>query len=83
MSNSTSIGRGPAHGSNENHDGDPRNKTLGETASQDEPPVGSGLLGESAPDVPAGVAGERPRPGIGKAAESRPGGPHVGKSGKA
>ena len=50
MSSSTSIGRGPAHGSNENHDGDPRNKTLGETASQDEPPVGNDLIEEAAPD---------------------------------
>jgi len=80
---STSIGRGPAHGSNENHDGDPRNKTLGETASQDEPPVGSDLIDEAAPEVPAGVAGGRPRPGIANGAEADPGGPNVGKSGKA
>ena len=31
----TSIGRGPAHGSNENHDGDPTHKTLGEGATDD------------------------------------------------
>ena len=49
MSSSTSIGRGPAHGSNENHDGDPRNKTLGETASQEEPPIGNDLIDEAAP----------------------------------
>ena len=51
MSSSTSIGRGPAHGSNENHDGDPRNKTLGETASQEEPPIGNDLIDEAAPGV--------------------------------
>ena len=52
MSNDTSIGRGPAHGSNENHDGDPRNKTMGEKVSQDEPPAGNELI-EDTPDVPA------------------------------
>lgn len=65
MSN-TSIGRGPAHGSNENHDGDPRSKTLGEKVSQDEPPIGNDLIDEVAPDLPAGVPGARPRPGIAK-----------------
>ena len=39
MSN-TSIGRGPASGGNENHDGDPRNTTLGEAVKQ-EPPAGN------------------------------------------
>ena len=48
MSNDTSIGRGPAEGSNENHDGDPRNTTMGEKVSQDEPPVGNDLI-----DAPA------------------------------
>lgn len=52
MSNDTSIGRGPAHGSNENHDGDPRNTTLGEAVSPDEPPAGNELIDEAAPDVP-------------------------------
>jgi hypothetical protein len=77
MSNSTSIGRGPAHGSNENHDGDPRNKTLGEKASQDEPPVGGELMDEAAPDVPAGVPGGRAKPGIAKGPQSYPDGPNV------
>lgn len=53
MSSSTSIGRGPAHGSNESHDGDPSHKTLGETTSQDEPPVGNDLVAEAAPQVDA------------------------------
>ena len=45
MSSSTSVGRGPASGGNENHDGDPRNKTLGEKVGQ-EPPAGN----DAAPD---------------------------------
>jgi hypothetical protein len=53
MSNQ-SIGRGPAHGSNENHDGDPRHKTLGEGASQDEAPAGNDLLDKAVPDVSKG-----------------------------
>jgi len=77
MSNDTSIGRGPAHGSNENHDGDPRSKTLGEKASQDEPPVGNELVDEAAPDVPAGVPGSRPHAGIKKGPASYPDGPNV------
>lgn len=51
MSSSTSIGRGPAHGSNENHDGDPTHTTLGEGASQEEAPAGSEALDKPAPDV--------------------------------
>ena len=77
MSSNTSIGRGPAHGSNENHDGDPRHKTLGETASQEEPPVGGELTDEAAPDVPAGVPGSRPKPGIATGPQSYPDGPNV------
>lgn len=63
MSSSTSIGRGPAHGSNENHDGDPMNKTLGEKAGQEEAPAGSDLVDEEA-DVPAGVPGAKAKPEI-------------------
>jgi hypothetical protein len=37
---STSVGRGPASGGNENHDGDPSHKTLGEAVGQ-EAPAGS------------------------------------------
>jgi hypothetical protein len=74
MSNQ-SIGRGPAHGSNENHDGDPTHKTLGEAASQENPPAGADL--EGAPDVPAGVPGAPAKPGIRKGPESYPDGPNV------
>jgi hypothetical protein len=45
MGTSTSVGRGPAHGGNENHDGDPLNKTFGETVKQ-EPPAGNDLIVE-------------------------------------
>lgn len=73
MSNQ-SIGRGPAHGSNENHDGDPTRKTLGEGASQDDPPAGSGLAPD---DLPAGVPGSPAKPGIRKGPDSYPDGPNV------
>lgn len=45
MGTNTSVGRGPAHGGNENHDGDPLNKTFGETVKQ-EPPAGNDLIEE-------------------------------------
>lgn len=73
----TSIGRGPAHGGNENHDGDPTRKTLGEGVSNDEAPSGSDLVDQAAPEVPAGVAGARARPGIAKGPQSYPDGPNV------
>lgn len=74
----TSIGRGPAHGSNENHDGDPTHKTLGEAATNDEAPAGTDeVLDQAAPDIPAGVAGSRPKPGIAKGPQSYPDGPNV------
>ncbi len=60
---STSIGRGPAHGSNENHASDPTRTTLGEEASQEDAPSGSEAL-TGAPETPAGVPGARPRPGV-------------------
>lgn len=51
----TSIGRGPASGGNENHDGDPTKKTLGETVAH-EPPAGSSVVTDnpqpSPPDSP-------------------------------
>jgi hypothetical protein len=77
MSNgNSSIGRGPAAGGNENHDGDPLHTTMGETVSQ-EPPAGNELIDEASPDVPAGVPGARPQPGIEKGPESYPDGPNV------
>ena len=77
MSNSSnSIGRGPAYGGNENHDGDPQHKTLGETVQQ-EPPAGNELIDEAAPDMPAGVEGGKAKPGIAKGPQSYPDGPNV------
>lgn len=76
----TSIGRGPASGGNENQDGDPLHKTLGEAVGQ-EPPTGSNqVLSEAAPDLPAGVPGGQPHPGIAKGPESFPDGPNVESS---
>ena len=62
MSN-TSIGRGPASGGNENHDGDPRNKTLGETVGQ-EPPAGNDALEDAPVGAPAGVPVGQPAPDV-------------------
>jgi hypothetical protein len=77
MSNtSTSIGRGPASGGNENHDADPTHKTLGEDVKQ-EPPAGSSAADPAAPEVPAGVGGGTPKPGIAKGPQSYPDGPNV------
>jgi hypothetical protein len=80
MSN-TSVGRGPAAGGNENHDGDPSNKTLGEGVQQ-ERPAGNELgedelLDDAGAQVPAGVPGSAARPGIAKGPQSYPDGPNV------
>ena len=57
---STSIGRGPASGGNENHDGDPSHTTLGEAVEQ-EPPAGN-TTGEPQPPLPAeGTARAKPK----------------------
>jgi hypothetical protein len=80
MSSNTSIGRGPASGGNENHDGDPLSKTLGEHVKQ-EPPAGNELgdelLDDAGPEVPAGVPGAKAKPGIAKGPQSYPDGPNV------
>lgn len=76
MSN-TSIGRGPAHGNNENHDGDPTHRTFGEAASPDDPPAGNEALERAAPDVPAGVPGAAADPDVRKGPQSYPDGPNV------
>jgi hypothetical protein len=79
MSTNTSIGRGPAGGGNENHDGDPRNTTLGETVGQ-ERPAGSSVAEDASPELPAGVDGAPPKPGITNAPQSFPDGPNVESS---
>lgn len=73
---STSIGRGPAAGGNENHDGDPQHKTLGE-AVQQEAPAGNDVRDGAAPELPAGVQGSPAKPGIAKGPQSYPDGPNV------
>ena len=57
----TSVGRGPASGGNENHDGDASKTTLGESVQQ-EPPAGGELPDDAAPEVPAGRPGGLPEP---------------------
>jgi hypothetical protein len=80
MSNTnSSIGRGPAFGGNENHDGDPQHKTLGETVEQ-ESPSGNELLDQAAPQLPAGVSGGKANPGIAQGPQSYPDGPNVESS---
>lgn len=74
---STSIGRGPAGGGNENHDGDPTRKTLGETAGEERPAGADSVVDGAAPDVPAGVPGAQPKPGVAKGPGSYPDGPNV------
>lgn len=78
MSTNTSIGPDADRGGNEDHgNADGRgNKTLGDTAIQ-QPPAGADVLDETGAQVPAGVPGARPRPGIAKGPESYPDGPNV------
>ena len=49
MNTTTSIGRGPASGGNENHDSDPTKTTLGETVGQ-ESPAGAVIVDKDAID---------------------------------
>jgi hypothetical protein len=77
MSSSTSVGRGPAHGSNENHVGDPTATTLGEKVGQDDAPAGVDLIDGAGPDVPAGVPGAKSKPDISKRPGAYPDGPNV------
>ena len=66
MSTNQSIGRGPASGGNENHDGDPTNKTLGEKVGQERPAGAEGLVDGVPPDVPP-VPEAPSKPGSAKA----------------
>ena len=62
MSRNTSVGRGPASGGNENHDGDPLNKTMGETIGQ-EPPAGNDVNDDASTVVVPGVPDAERQPG--------------------
>lgn len=75
---STSIGRGPAAGGNENHDGDPMHKTMGETVSQ-EAPAGKESMDGAAPDLPpAGTKADPLEPVMAQERRSRTDDPDVG-----
>lgn len=80
MSTDTSIGPEGMRGGNEdrgNADGC-GNKTLGDKAAGRQAPAGAGdVLDEAGAQVPAGVPGARPRPGIAKGPGSFPDGPNV------
>jgi hypothetical protein len=60
MTTSTSIGRGPASGGNENHDSDPTHTTMGETVGQERP------AGNAVPESAAQSGAELIRPGQGR-----------------
>lgn len=76
----TSIGRGPASGGNENHDADPTRTTMGETVDQELPAGADSAVdsvADGGPEVPAGVPGSEPKPGIRQGPDSYPDGPNV------
>lgn len=78
MSTQTSIGPEGQRADNEdrgNADGC-GNKTLGEHTTG-QPAADAGVLDEAGAQVPAGVPGARPRPGIAKGPQSYPDGPNV------
>jgi hypothetical protein len=78
MSTNTSIGPDADRGGNDNPgnaDGC-GNKTLGDHATQ-LPPSGADVIEQASPQVPAGVPGARPKPGVAKGAEAFPDGPNV------
>jgi hypothetical protein len=78
MSTDTSIGPEGQKGGNENHGTEDGRvpKTLGEQSTQ-QPPAGADVLNQAGAEVPAGVPGARPRPGIEKGPKSYPDGPNV------
>ena len=82
MSTATSIGPEGAKGGNDNRgnaDGC-GNKTLGDQATQQPPAAAEGVIDQAGAQVPAGVPGARPRPGVAKGAEAYPDGPNVESS---
>ena len=82
MSTETSIGPEGNRGNNEdvgNADGC-GNKTLGTHATDQPPTAADGMDQAGTPDVPAGVPGSKPKPGIAKGPQSYPDGPNVESS---
>ena len=79
MSTNTSIGPDADRGGNDNPgnaDGC-GNKTLGDKATQQPPTGADSVVDEAGAQVPAGVRGARPRPGVAKGAQAYPDGPNV------
>jgi hypothetical protein len=79
MSTDTSIGPEADKGGNDNPgnaDGC-GNKTLGDQATQQPAAGADEVLNEAGAQVPAGVPGARPRPGVKKGADAYPDGPNV------
>jgi len=79
MSTATSIGPEGAKGGNDtpgNADGC-GNKTLGDQATQQPPAGAESVVEQAGAQVPAGVPGARPRPGVAKGPQSYPDGPNV------
>jgi hypothetical protein len=78
MSTDTSIGPAGDRGGNDSagNAAGCGNKTLGEQAVQQRP-AGAGVLEQAAPEVPAGIPGGQPKPGIAKGPASYPDGPNV------
>ena len=82
MSTNTSIGPDADRGGNDNvgnADGC-GNKTLGDKATQQPPTGAESVVGEAGAQVPAGVPGARPRPGVDKGEQAYPDGPNVESS---
>ena len=81
MSNETSIGpQGTGGNENPGNADGCGNKTLGEKAEQQAPAGAEGVLDQAGAQVPAGVPGARPRPGVAKGGEAYPDGPNVESS---
>src|SRR5438128_1981615 len=79
MTTNTSIGPDEHKGGNEspgNADGC-GNKTLGVGADAQQPPAGADIVDQAAPEVPAGVPGSRPKPGVKSGERAYPDGPNV------
>lgn len=82
MSTNTSIGPDADRGGNDNPgnaDGC-GNKTLGDKATQQPPSGAESVVGEAGAQVPAGVPGARPRPGVEQGVKAYPDGPNVESS---
>lgn len=81
MSTATSIGPEGTGGNDNRGNADGcGNKTLGDKAQQQPQAGAEEVLDQAGAQVPAGVKGARPRPGVAKGAEAYPDGPNVESS---